>query len=59
MNKGPTTLSNYVDETNASVTFDLHYHTNVYRYSKAKRDQRLALHRKCLEETNVDFVAST
>ena len=54
-----STSTNSTDDAKASVTFDLHYHTNVYRYSKAKRDQRLALHRKCLEETNVDFVAST
>lgn len=47
------------DGKETSVSFDLHYHTNVYRLAKSQRDKRLAQHRKCLEETNVDFVAST
>ncbi len=42
-----------------SVSFDLHYHTNIYRLSKKQRTKRLEQHRQCLKETNVDFVAST
>ena len=41
------------------VTFDLHYHTNVYRMARWNRDRRLAQHRRCLAETAVDYVAST
>lgn len=41
------------------VTFDLHYHTNVYRMQRWKRDRRLAKHRKYLSESKVDYVAST
>ncbi|RED52005.1 hypothetical protein [Aestuariispira insulae] len=44
---------------NGRVTFDLHYHTNVYRMQRWNRDRRLAQHRKCLGETGVDYVAST
>lgn len=41
------------------VTFDLHYHTNVYRMQRWQRDRRLARHRKYLGESAVDYVAST
>ncbi|MDX1737828.1 MAG: hypothetical protein R3261_06300, partial [Alphaproteobacteria bacterium] len=42
-----------------AVSFDLHYHTNIYKQSKDRRRQRLAQHRHFLQETNVDYVAST
>ena len=41
------------------ITFDLHYHTNVYRSLKSTRNRRLQRHRDCLAETGVDYVAST
>lgn len=46
-------------EEDRFVSFDLHYHTNIYRLSKKQRDLRLSQHRQCLSETNVDYVAST
>lgn len=46
-------------EEDRSVSFDLHYHTNIYRLSKKQREIRLSQHKQCLSETNVDFVAST
>jgi len=41
------------------TTFDLHYHTNVYRLPRAQRIRKLNQHMKCLQETAVDYVAST
>ena len=42
-----------------NVTFDLHYHSNIFRASPHKRRARLQQHIKFLSQNNVDHVAST
>ena len=41
------------------TTFDLHYHTNVFRLPRAQREHKLGQHTRCLEQTGVNYVAST
>jgi hypothetical protein len=41
------------------LTFDLHYHTNVYRAREASRKSRLQRHHKVMAQNKIDFVAST
>ncbi|MBF0306601.1 MAG: hypothetical protein HQL41_13235 [Alphaproteobacteria bacterium] len=41
------------------MTFDLHYHGNVFGTSAGVRGRRLRAHRQALELAGVDFVAST
>jgi len=42
-----------------TTTFDLHYHTNVFRLPRSQRDSKLKQHAECFSKNNVDFVAST
>jgi len=41
------------------ITFDLHYHANVYRSTAPGRRRRLAQHRETIKINGVDFLAST
>jgi len=41
------------------ITFDLHYHANVYRSTEHARRKRLRAHRETIKINAVDFLAST
>ena len=41
------------------ITFDLHYHANVYRSTGSSRRKRLRAHRETIKINEVDFIAST